>query len=101
MLIAVGLILLCQAGVAQPPAGMGVPDLQGDSQAAQAVQAAYEERELLQRYNELARALNDFVTAYKAGQVDVKKAKAVRRALHDMEKLNWFKPQHPAADAGN
>jgi hypothetical protein len=53
----------------------------------------------MQRYNELARALNGFVAAYKAGQIDVKKAKAVRKALHDLEKLEWFKPQQSAAGA--
>jgi hypothetical protein len=68
---------------------MDIPDLQDYSQTAQ---AAYQERELMQRYNELARALNGFVEAYKAGQIDVKKAKAVRKALHDLEKLEWFKP---------
>jgi hypothetical protein len=53
----------------------------------------------MQRYNELARALNGFVAAYKADQIDVKKARAVRKALHDLETLEWFKPQHSAGGA--
>ena len=94
MLPVVTLILLCQAGMNHSAAATDIPDLQDYSQAAQ---AAYQERELMQRYNELARALNGFVAAYKAGQIDVKKAKAVRKALQDLEKLEWFKPQHSAA----
>jgi hypothetical protein len=89
MLRVVTLILLCQAGMNHSAAAMDIPDLQDYSQTAQ---AAYQERELMQRYNQLARALNNFVEAYKAGQIDVKKAKAVRKALHDLEKLEWFKP---------
>jgi hypothetical protein len=54
---------------------------------------------LIQRYNEPGGCLNGFVAAYKAGQIDVKKAKAVRKALHDLEKLKWFRPQHSAADS--
>jgi hypothetical protein len=96
MLRVVTLILLCQAGMNHSAAAMDIPDLQDYSQTAQ---AAYQERELMQRYNQLARALNNFVEAYKAGQIDVKKAKAVRKALHDLEKLEWFKPWHSAAGA--
>jgi hypothetical protein len=94
MFSTVALILLFQAAMNHPAAAMDIPDLQGPSQA---VQAADEERELMQRYNGLARALNDFLAAYKAGQIDMKKARAVRKALHDLEKLEWFKPQQSAA----
>ena len=96
MLSVAVLILLCQAGMSHSAAATDIPDLQDYSQAAQ---AANQERELMQRYNELARALNGFMAAYKAGQIDVKKAKAVRKALRDLEKLEWFKPQHSAAGA--
>lgn len=96
MLPVVVSILLCQAGMNHSAAAIDIPDLQDYSQVAQ---AAYQERELMQRYNELARALNGFVAAYKAGQIDVKKARAVRKALHEMEKLEWFKPQHSEAGA--
>ena len=96
MLPVVVSILLCQAGMNHSAGATDIPDLQDYSQFAQ---AAYQERELMQRYNELARALNGFVAAYKAGQVDVKKARAVRKALHDLEKLEWFRPQHSEAGA--
>jgi hypothetical protein len=99
MLPAVVLILLCQVGMSQAAVPTDIPDPQDYSQAAQ---AAYQERELMERYSELARALNGFLAAYKAGQIDVKKVRAVRKALHDLEKLEWFKPQHSAAgDATN
>ena len=96
MLPAITLILLCRAGMSHPAVAADIPDPQDYSQAAQ---AAYQEHELMQRYNELARALNGFVAAYKAGQIDVRRAKAVRKALHDLERLEWFKPQHSSASA--
>jgi hypothetical protein len=43
--------------------------------------------------NELSRALTDFTATYKSGQVDLKKVKAVRKALHELEKSEWFRPQ--------
>ena len=92
----VALILFCQAGMNHSAAATDIPDPQDYSQAAQ---SAYQERELMQRYNELARALNGFVASYKAGQIDVKKARAVRKALHDLEKLEWFKPRRDTAGA--
>jgi hypothetical protein len=98
MCTVVGLILMCQAAVNDSAAAVNIPAFQDDSPAAQ---AAYEERDLTHRYNVLARALNDFMAAYKAGQVDLKKAKAVRKALHDLEKFEWFKPERsPAGPAG-
>lgn len=90
------LILMCQVAMNNSAAPVGIPEVEGYSQAAQ---AAYEERELIERYNGLARALNDFVAAYKAGQIDLKKAKAVRKALHDLEKFEWFRAQPSAAGA--
>ena len=96
MLPLVVLILLCQAGMSQSAVPADTPDPQDYSQAAE---AANQERELMQRYNELARALNGFVAAYKAGQIDVKKVRAVRKALHDLETLEWFRPQHSAGGA--
>jgi hypothetical protein len=82
------LILLCQGGMNSSPASANVREVQGESPAY----IAREEHELILRYNGLARALNDFVAAYRAGQVDLKKARAVRKALQDMEKFEWFKP---------
>jgi hypothetical protein len=55
--------------------------------------AAYEERQFIQRLNGLSRALTDFAATYKSGQVDLKKAKTLRKALHELEKSEWFRPQ--------
>jgi hypothetical protein len=53
-----------------------------------------EEQEFIARFNNLMKALRDFGSAYKPGQViDVKKAKAVRQAMHKLEKSRWFRPQ--------
>lgn len=53
-----------------------------------------EEQEFIARFNNLMKALRDFVSAYRPGQViDVKKAKAVRKAMHGLEKSGWFRPQ--------
>jgi hypothetical protein len=53
-----------------------------------------EEQEFIARFNNLMQALRDFGSAYKPGQViDVKKAKAVRQAMHKLEKSRWFRPQ--------
>ena len=53
-----------------------------------------EEQEFIARFNNLMKALRDFVSAYKPGQViDVKKAKAVRKAMRGLEKSGWFRPQ--------
>lgn len=53
--------------------------------------AAYEELEFTRRFNNLVRALRDFSNTYNAGHViNVKQAKAVRKALRDLEKWEWF-----------
>jgi hypothetical protein len=53
-----------------------------------------EEQEFIARFNNLMKALRDFGSGYKPGQViDVKKAKAVRKAMHRLEKSGWFRPQ--------
>jgi hypothetical protein len=54
--------------------------------------AAGEEREFIQRLNGLSKALHDFTETYKGGEVDFKKVKALRKAMHDFEKSEWFKP---------
>jgi hypothetical protein len=64
------------------------PNVADESEAA-----ADEEREFIQRLNRLARALNDFNAAYKSGVVDLKKANALRKALQELQKSEWFKPQ--------
>ena len=53
--------------------------------------AAAEEHEFIKRLNGLSRALHDFAETYKGGQVDLKKVKALRKAMQDFEKSEWFK----------
>ena len=55
-------------------------------------ETAYQEREFVQRLNKLAKALNAFAATYEGGQVDLNNVKAVRKALHELEKSEWFKP---------
>jgi hypothetical protein len=58
------------------------------------VHDSLEEQEFIARFNNLMQALRDFGSTYKPGQViDVKKAKAVRKAMHTLEKSGWFRPQ--------
>ena len=66
------------------------PEFPADSTAAE---AAYEEREFIRHVDGLSRALNDFAVTYKSGLVDLKKVKAVRKALHELEKSEWFRHQ--------
>ena len=91
----VAVILMFQAGMNHSATDLDIPELEN----SQAIQAANQERDLMQRYNRLARALNEFVASYKAGKIDLKKANAARKALHDMEKFEWLRPQRPAAGA--
>ena len=65
-----------------------------DTDGALRNDATYEEHEFVQRINSLISALANFAASYHTGKVvDVKKAKAVRKALRDLEKSEWFKPQ--------
>ena len=53
----------------------------------------YEEREFAKRFNGLMNAMFDFASSYNAGHViDAKKAKAVRKALRQLEQSDWFRP---------
>ena len=54
---------------------------------------AFREHEFIQRLSSLSIALNDFIAAYKGGQIDLKKVKALRKAMQEMEKSDWFRPQ--------
>ena len=52
-----------------------------------------EQREFVKRFNGLLNALLDFASSYNAGHaIDAKKAKAVRKAMRQLEKLDWFRP---------
>jgi hypothetical protein len=53
----------------------------------------YEERALVRRLNALAKALNVFAATYQNGQVDLNEVKAVRKALHELERSELFRPQ--------
>jgi hypothetical protein len=54
-----------------------------------------DEQDFRRRFNELAAALADFSHTYNSGGViDVKKVKAVRKALREFEKSDWFNPKH-------
>ena len=107
MFTTIFLLVVCQAGIAHPSAGLrtqapqvstAAPAILDLPEESPADEAAYEEREFVRHLNGLLQVLNDFAETYKAGFVDVKKVKAVRKALHDLEKSEWFKPQR-AADA--
>lgn len=51
----------------------------------------YEQQDFLRRFNGLAAALSEFAHTYNSrGVVDVKKVKAIRRALREFEKSDWF-----------
>jgi hypothetical protein len=54
-------------------------------------EARYDEQELLRRVNGLATALTDFSNTYNSRHViDVKKIKALRKALRELEKSDWL-----------
>ena len=56
-------------------------------------EGAYERFEFARRFNGLMSALFDFASSYNAGHViNAKKAKAVRKALRELEKSDWFRP---------
>jgi hypothetical protein len=61
---------------------------------------AFEELEFMQRLNGLFKALNDFAAAYKKGEVDLRKVKAVRKAMHELEKSEWFRPDKVKSQGG-
>ena len=81
---------LAQPGLMQEDAARFGPNLAVESPVNS---AASEEYEFIQRLTGLSRALRDFASAYKDGQVDMKKVKAVRKAMQELEKSEWFKPQ--------
>jgi hypothetical protein len=57
-------------------------------------EAVLEEHEFVRRFNNLFSALLNFASNYNTGHViDAKRAKAVRKALRDLEKSQWFNPR--------
>ncbi len=69
---------------------VSVPDFPDESPAQL---AADQEREFIQRLNGLSRALSAFTDTYKGGEIDLKKVRALRKAMHELEKSPWFRPQ--------
>jgi hypothetical protein len=71
-----------------------VPNL---AEASPADWAADEDHEFIQRLNTLSKALLEFAAAYKSGRIDLKEVKALRKALrkalHELEKSEWFRPE--------
>jgi hypothetical protein len=56
--------------------------------------AVLKEYEFVRRFNNLFSALLSFASNYNTGHViDAKRAKAVRKALRDLEKSEWFNPR--------
>jgi hypothetical protein len=56
-------------------------------------EGVYEQREFVKRFNSLLNALVDFASSYNGGHaIDAKKAKAVRKAMRQLEKSDWFRP---------
>jgi hypothetical protein len=54
-------------------------------------EATDEELKFTKRFNNLVRALRAFSNSYNVGHViNAKQAKAVRKALRDLEKSEWF-----------
>jgi hypothetical protein len=53
--------------------------------------AASEEHDFILRLNGLSKAFTAFVETYKSGRIDVKEVKALRKAMHELEKSEWFK----------
>ncbi len=54
-----------------------------------------EEAEFIRRFNGLAGALADFAETYNSQRViDVKKVKAIRKTMRELEKSDWFNPKH-------
>jgi hypothetical protein len=53
---------------------------------------AYENAEFAKRFNALTAALDDFASSYNSGRtMNVKKVKAVEKALRELEKSSWFR----------
>ena len=71
---------------------VNVPVFAEESPADSAVYAGYKEREFIHRLDGLSKALSAFSETYKGGQIDLKKVKALQKAMHDLEKSEWFRP---------
>ena len=95
MSMAILFLLVFQAGpfCSTSPAGTQSPHVCEPATWDFVDKAEYDEHELAKRFNGLVKALGEFADTYNAGKIDVKKAKAVQKALHELQKSEWFKPQ--------
>jgi hypothetical protein len=88
MTFAIFFLLAFQAGTAHPDS---LPVFAAESQ--QEENPASEEQEFMQRLNGLSKALNNLAATYKSGEVDLRKVKAVQKAMHELENSDSFRPQ--------
>jgi hypothetical protein len=99
---AIVFLLAFQAGTTHPSL-VRLPGSQGEvassvlpgiaTESQEEAPTFFEEREFLDRLKGLSKALADFAATYKSGEVDLRKVKAVRKAMHELEKSEWFRPQ--------
>jgi hypothetical protein len=100
-LTATAWLLLCpvlQVSATDRPAsagmrGSGEPSVVHDVRSWD--ESRYQEHEFARRYNKLVLALQSFSETYNSGRViDVKRVKAIKKAWHELEKSDWFKPDN-------
>ena len=56
-------------------------------------EAMLKEYDFVRRFNNLFSALLDFASNYNGHVIDAKRTRAVRKALRDLEKSEWFNPR--------
>ena len=111
MTTAILFLLAFQAGTGRSALPARQPRFQGEAsspvlpgfatESQQEQNPAFEEHEFMQRLNGLSKALHDFAATYKRGEVDLRKVKAVRKAIHELEKSDWFRPPKAKAQVGD
>jgi len=92
------MLLACSiqpAGAAHSESSSGPLHLQPTNIAEEdRSEAVLSEHEFVRRFNNLFSALLNFASNYNTGHViDARRAKAVRKALRDLEKSEWFNPR--------
>jgi hypothetical protein len=95
------LFCLFQAGGVQAP-GAGPPSGACESCAEEVrlKRIDIEQQDYSRRFNELATALSDFAHTYNSrGIVDVKKVKAIRKALRELERSDWLSQKDGQIDS--
>ena len=88
---AILVLLAFQTGTGHPASSSVLPGIATESQ--EGPPTFFEEREFMERLKGLSKVLADFAATYKSGEVDLRKVKAVRKAMHELEKSEWFRPQ--------